>query len=216
MKKRILGLLVLLGLVSLGVYAQEMMSETMSETMQVTTVPVKTLGENAMVVEGASATLVTSEHGLFGTMETMGLEDGHVYTFWVGIFNNPEACAASPCTAADMTGNNDGVQGNLTWGDSILYSGEDGRMTFTAHVAAGDITEPWYDYGLTNPTGAEIHLVINDHGEFIPDMAASMLNTYRGGCTDESLPPPFPDSAKSDGEPGPNACTLIQVAIITQ
>ena len=115
-----------------------------------------------------------------------------------------------------MTGNNDGVQGNLTWGDSILYNGEDGRMTFTAHVAAGDIPEPWYDYGLTNPTGAEIHLVINDHGEFIPEMASTMLNTYRGGCTDESLPPPFPDTAKADGEAGPNACALIQVAIFTQ
>jgi hypothetical protein len=43
-----------------------------------------------------------------------------------------------------------------------------------------------------------------------------MLNTYRGGCSDDSLPPPFPDSAKADGEAGPNACRLIQDAVFMQ
>jgi hypothetical protein len=43
-----------------------------------------------------------------------------------------------------------------------------------------------------------------------------MLNTYRGGCSDESLPPPFPDTAKSDGEPGPNTCRLVQFTVFQQ
>lgn len=83
-------------------------------------------------------------------------------------------------------------------------------------VPTGDIQSAWYGNGLTNPTGAEVHLVINDHGVVIPEMIATMLNSFRGGCTDESLPPPFPDTAKADGDPGPNACRLVQFAIISQ
>ena len=61
-------------------------------------------------------------------------------------------------------------------------------------------------------TKAEIHLVVNDHGPAIPGMVDEMLHTYRGGCTDDSLPPPFPATAKSDGAPGPNTCRLYQSA----
>jgi len=43
-----------------------------------------------------------------------------------------------------------------------------------------------------------------------------MLNTYRSGCTDESLPASFPDTAKADGEPGPNTCALVQAAVFQQ
>jgi len=47
-------------------------------------------------------------------------------------------------------------------------------------------------------------------------MAEMMLNTYRSGCTDESLPASFPDTAKADGEPGPNTCALVQAAVFQQ
>ena len=40
-----------------------------------------------------------------------------------------------------------------------------------------------------------------------------MIQTYRAGCTDASLPGIFPPTAKSDGEPGPNSCQLYQVAV---
>jgi hypothetical protein len=89
-------------------------------------------------------------------------------------------------------------------------------MEFTAFLPVGEVVEGWFGNGLTNPLGAEIHLIINDHGEVIPEMAANMLNTYRGGCSDDSLPPPFPDSAKADGESGPNPCRLIQDAVFMQ
>ena len=167
-------------------------------------------------MEGASATLVSSEHGFFATMETTGLEDGHMYTMWVVVINNPEACDSTPCPGSNVIGNSDVVQSDLTWGDGILYDSEDGRMIFTTHVAAGDLPEAWYGNGLGDPMSAEIALVINDHGEVLPDMVATMFNTYRGGCTDESLPPPFPETAKSDGEPGPNQCRLIHFAAFSQ
>jgi hypothetical protein len=47
-------------------------------------------------------------------------------------------------------------------------------------------------------------------------MATTMLQSYRGGCTDESLPGAFPDTAKNDGIPGPNTCQLFQDVIFQQ
>lgn len=218
MKKYLLSLFVLLMLVSLGVLAQTTTSETMSEMIQITTTHVEShpsQGE-VQVIEGASAMLLTNEQGLFATLETTGLEDGHVYSMWVVITNNPDACAGSLCMPPDIIGNNDVVQGEATWGDSMIYDSEDGRMVFNAHLRAGDLPESWWDHGLIDPLTVEVHLIINDHGPIIGDMASTMLNTYRGGCTDESIPPPFPDTAKSDGEAGPNECRLMQAAIFTQ
>ena len=213
MKKRILGLFVLFALLTLGVVAQD----AVSETVQVTSAPVETHPSqgDVEIIEGGSATLMSNESGIFASMTTDGLEDGHVYTLWLVIINNPEACEATPCTAPEILGKSDDLQTEVTWGDGILISDE-GRSEFTVYVPAGDVQEPWYGNGLTNPTGAEVHLVINDHGEVIPDMVATMLNTYRGGCADEGLPPPFPDTAKADGEPGPNTCRLVQDAIFSQ
>lgn len=213
MRKYFFSLLFVLSLVSVGIFAQS----TTSETMQVTTTHVETHPSQGDVrdIEGASAMLMSTEEGIFVSLQTDELEDGHVYTMWVVVVNNPEACESSPCTGADVIGNTDEVQGDLTLGDSMVYSvGE--RMAFAAYVPAEDLHQAWYGNGLTNPLGAEIHLVLNDHGELIPDMAADMLSSYRGGCTDESLPPPFPETAISDGEVGPNQCRLMQDAIFTQ
>ncbi|MCP4211993.1 MAG: hypothetical protein GY764_11015 [Halieaceae bacterium] len=95
--------------------------------------------------------------------------------------------------------------------------GESGEAHFAAFLPAGEVEDdPWFGNGFTNPTGAEIHLVINKHGPLITRRAGEMLNTYRGGCTDKSLPPSFPETAKVDGESGPNDCALVQAAIFQQ
>ena len=199
-------------LLMVGVVGQDMMAE-----MTVTSAEVETHASQGDVemIDGSQAMLVSNEDGIFGHVVTDGLEDGHVYTLWVVMINNPSACEAFPCTAPEILGNSDELQSEVTWGDGIIVSDE-GRAEFTAYVPAGEVQEAWFGNGLTNPTGAEVHLIINDHGELIPDMAANMLNTYRGGCTDDSLPPPFPDTAKADGEAGPNACALVQAAIFGQ
>lgn len=184
---------------------------------QVTTAGVSTHPSQGDVreIEDGSATLVTTGDGAFMTFRTDELESGHVYTAWWIIINNPDNCAASPCTASDVLGNTEAVEADVTQADGIIF-GEDGNMEFASFLPVGEISNSWFEAGFTNPSGAELHVVINDHGPLIPDMAASMVNTYRGGCSDESLPPPFPATAITDGEPGPNACRLIQDAIFTQ
>jgi len=167
-------------------------------------------------IAGGSATIFTSEEGATVWMHTVGLTPGNVYTAWWVIANNPDACEADPCSAADLVGKAADALTEVTNADGVLV-GEDGEANFAAHLPAGDVeNNPWFGNGFTNPTGAEIHLVINDHGPLIPEMAEMMLNTYRTGCTDESLPASFPDTAKADGEPGPNTCALVQAAVFQQ
>jgi hypothetical protein len=168
-----------------------------------------------MEIEGASATLLSTEAGIAIRFATNNLEENHAYTLWVAMINNPEECTSRPCPGPETLTNSDLLQTEMTQGDSLLY-GEKARMEFTAFVPAGEVSDGWFGNGLTNPMGAEIHLVIMDHGELIPEMASEMLNTTRGGCTDESVPPPYPDNAKANGEPGPNTCRGMQLAIIQQ
>ncbi len=174
-------------------------------------------GENnpAKPIADTVARLETSEAGLRMSMHTRELAPGHVTTAWWVIMTNPAACSATPCTAEDVIGRAAEVGTQIVYADGAINSA-DGRASFAAYLPAGPIKTGWYEQDLPNPTHAEVHLVLNDHGPLIEDLAASMLTSYRGGCTDESLPPPFPDTAKTDGTPGPNQCELIQDAIFVQ
>lgn len=164
-------------------------------------------------VEGATAHIVRSAEGVTVQMHTMNLEPGNVYTAWWVLANNPDVCEASPCSGADFVGKAAEAQTEVAYADGVIV-GESGEAHFAAYLPVGEVTDdPWFGNGFTNPTGAEIHLVINSHGPLIPERAGEMLNTYRAGCTDESLPAPFPDTAKADGEAGPNACALVQAAV---
>lgn len=164
------------------------------------------------MVSDASARLVRNDDGATFTFNAKELRPGHVYTIWYIIVNDPDACATSPCTSADIILNSEGVDSDVTYGAGHVV-GDSGQASFSGHLSAGDLPDSWFDNGFTNPRGAEIHLTLNDHGPLIPDLASNMIHSYRGGCTDESLPSIFPGTAFADGIPGPNTCRLYQVAI---
>jgi hypothetical protein len=166
----------------------------------------------AGMVDGAWAQLVRNDSGATFTFHARDLMPGHVYTIWFVAVNNPAACATTPCTPADAILNSEAVESDVIYGAGHV-AGQSGNGTFGGHLSAGDWSGSWFGNGFTNPHGAEIHLVLNDHGPMIPDLVSNMLSTYRGGCTDESLPPIFPATAFADGIPGPNTCRLYQVAI---
>jgi len=105
-----------------------------------------------------------------------------------------------------------GRQADVTYGDGIVAGGS-GKGTLSGHIRVGTLANPWFGNGLQSARDAEIHLVVNDHGPVVTYLLGDMLHTYRGGCTDESLPLPFPDTAKSDGPAGPNTCLLYQDAV---
>jgi hypothetical protein len=169
----------------------------------------------ARLIVGSHATLRSDEAGALMTLRTSDLAPGHVTTAWWVIMSNPAACSATPCTAEDVIGRAGEVGTQITYADGAVNSPQ-GTAQFTAYLPSGQVANGWYDQDFDDPQRAEIHLVLNDHGPLIAEIAASMLTSYRGGCSDDSLPPPFPDTAKTDGQPGPNTCRLIQDAIFVQ
>lgn len=169
----------------------------------------------ARPIEGAEARLMTSAGGATMIMATSDLVPGNVTTAWWVVMTRPEKCKTTPCSPEDVIGGADRVGTQIVYADGVVNA-PDGTATFSAHLPSGPVQNGWYDQEFGDPTAAEIHLVLNDHGPLVPEIAASMLTSYRGGCHDDSLPPPFPDTAKADGVPGPNACRLIQDAIFVQ
>ncbi|WP_420335391.1 hypothetical protein [Roseibium sp.] len=168
----------------------------------------------AKPIKGSRARLSRTANGATMTLRTSELVPGHVTTAWWVIMTRPENCSAKPCTAEDVIGRVAEVGTQIVYADGVINA-PDGSADFAAYLPAGSVSGGWYDQRFDRPETSEIHLVLNDHGPLLPDIAASMLTSYRGGCRDDSLPPPFPDTAKADGTVGPNTCRLIQDAIFT-
>ena len=170
------------------------------------------------VIGGSNAKLVTNKNGATVSINTT-LTPGHAVTLWGVVVNNPSACANAPlpCTGADILVNTDAVEAQIAFATGHVVD-EDGQLEFGAHLKKGVVPGGWYtgpEHDFDNPTGAEYHFVINDHGPMLPEYMPDMIHTYRGGCQDEGLPP-FPPSALADGEPGPNTCRLVQFVIFQQ
>ncbi|MCI0344946.1 MAG: hypothetical protein L0221_05795 [Chloroflexi bacterium] len=168
-------------------------------------------GISGPVGGGARATLVRRDGGVSFSISTSHLRPGHAYTVWFVVVNNPSGCAASPCSGPDIL-LNPATDSQVTYGAGHV-SGASGRAGFAGSFRAGSLDGWLPDAGLHDPTGAQIQLVINDHGLKLKGYLPEQIQTYRAGCTDASLPGIFPASAKSDGTPGPNACQLYQAAV---
>jgi hypothetical protein len=161
---------------------------------------------------GATAQLVRTANGLSYSIRTDQLSPGHAYTVWVVVVNDPEACSATPCAPQDSLLNPQ-TNSQVTYGTGHVV-GASGEAGFGGTLRRGPIPAGWLpDQGLDDPLGAEVHLVLNNHGPKLPAYMPEMTHTYRAGCTDASLPPIFPPSAKADGTPGPNTCRLWQLAV---
>jgi hypothetical protein len=166
-------------------------------------------------IPGAEATVAISDDAVVARVDTNGLSPGHVYTLWFVAINRPSRCATEPCKAPDVLTRTDAVLADVRWAAGGIAD-EAGTLDLTANIPAGAWDSSWFGNGLTNPRGAEIHLVVNDHGPVIAGREKAMQSSYREGCTDDSLPAPFPATAKSDGKAGPNKCALVQDAIFVQ
>ena len=166
-------------------------------------------------IAGSEAVLVTAQPGVFASLETSELTPGHAYTLWFVAINKPQACENQPCKGSDVLGMSEAVESDVGFGDGLI-AGPDGTGTFTTHRPKGAIPQAWIGTGLTAPETAEIHLVVHDHGPLIAGREAEMTGSFRGGCTEESLSPMAPDTARADGQPGPNTCRLVQDVIFMQ
>ena len=169
---------------------------------------------NTGTVAGATAKLVRRDNGLAFQVHTRGLIPGNAYTLWLVVINNPDACATQVpfCSPVDVL-QTPPTDSQVLWAAGTVAGGS-GQATFAGSAKVGPLDGWLADRALTNPAGAEVRLIVNDHGPKIPALMPDMIKTYRGGCADTSpFPPVFPDTALADGIPGPNECRLFQAAV---
>lgn len=168
-------------------------------------------GEKAAVA-GATSRLAVHSGGVFVNFETSGLTPGNVHTLWFVAINDPAQCETENCTSKDVLKRSDIVQSDVGYAGGVIV-GDDGSASFNWFQAEGALDGGWFGNGLKNGDAAEIHLVVNDHGPVIDGRVDEMLSTYRDGCTDASIPAPMPDTARVQGEAGPNQCRLVQFTV---
>ncbi len=162
-------------------------------------------------VDGTTALLVTSPEGASMHLSTKDLTPGNAVTIWFVALQNPHLCEKNPCTPFEAMGMPEMETVAVNGGGTVVPA--DGRIEVSAHLPTGTVPTNLFETDFVSPETAEYHLVIHDHGPLIPELAADMLSSFRGGCTLESVPPHYPDTARSDGEGGPNTCVSRQVAL---
>jgi len=161
-----------------------------------------------------SSTLVRTDNGVSVALKTMGLAPGHVVTLWWVVFNDPDGCQAgipgfSSCGRPDAMAGRGGVSPNHAAGRIV---DEDGTAEFGAHLRKGDDSRALAGDGLVAPRGAEVILILKDHGPKIPHLVSDQLRTFAGGCADQSDAPPDAP-AELIGTRGPNDCAEIQISV---
>lgn len=166
--------------------------------------------------------LVRTPTGVNVNLSTSALEPGHAYTLWIVIFNKPSLCQeASPISACGPSDvGNAAAEPDMMYAAGAIAGGA-GRATFAGRRQVGDLTgsinAPVHvpAYGLLSPFGAEIHLVVHDHGPKLAQFLPDMIQTVAGGCMNAGIgAAPWDDYGGPEfGRRGPNTCQSIQFAV---
>ncbi len=139
------------------------------------------------------AGLARFENGLSTRLRASGMTPGHAITVWWAIFNDPAGCLDPyACGVIDVIGpafggNADGSKVSVPYATGGVVDADGvfrarawqplGPADGSANTYFGDP-----DYGLLNPLGAEVHLVLRDHGPLIPGQEHAQVSTFDGGC----------------------------------
>lgn len=211
MRKRILAVFLVMSLFIIGGVLLLQPSTTEAKDKK----PKQQLSVSEMITPGGDPTVVgasrllRSEQELSMTISTTGLTGGNAHTIWWAIFNNPKKCATKNlCGSADLPspfGDADAKHvakvGTSVVNATGLIVGADGVGNFSASLKQG--VPPaglhvLFGPGLKNAQGAEVHLVVRDHGEPILNTVGAQTSRANGGCG--------PDG-------GPNDCMNVQASI---
>ncbi len=171
---------------------------------------VRTFPGPGSVVAGADATLVRQPDGASFTFSGKNLTPGNAYTIWFVAFNDPATCTSpmmdgatviSLCGVADLL-NNRGEPTALWSAGHVV--GDSGESTWGGRIAVGDTSgrtergQLLHNDGLTDPQGAEIHLVLRSHGAMIPELVNEQIHSFNEGCYSD--------------QPNAGQCTNVQFA----
>ena len=162
-------------------------------------------------VEGTSVVLEKGPFGVAMAIKSSGLTPGDVVTVWWVAIQNPQVCAANPCTPIETMSVDSKSDSVVALAASGVVA-EDGTISLASYLPKGEVAGNFFDTTLHDPETAEYHLPIHNHGPLDPTIAAEMLTSFRAGCTDESLPKYYPQTALSDGVRGSFDCKTVQAA----
>lgn len=127
-------------------------------------------------IRGAFSVLYRNDTGVAIEINTRDLPRG-TYTVWFVIWNDPGECATVPCGVGDLF-----VPGNdLGFATGGMVSNRKGKLLVAGGLTAGDLTNMLLGVGLTDPHGAEIHLVVQWHGPIVPEVVHLQLQSPPGG-----------------------------------
>lgn len=132
-------------------------------------------------VDTGKATLKRKKNHIEGKIKTKDLTPG-AYTVWWIIFNDPSACIDG-CDGSDLR-DSEGVPNP---GTSVAFASgkvvkKNGKGNFRAKLKVGDNSGALFGPGLTNLSGAEIHMVIRYHGPKVKAFMPAQINSFGGGC----------------------------------
>jgi hypothetical protein len=143
------------------------------------------------VIANTRSTLSSDAGGIRYTFDTRELVTGHAYTLWVVVFNKPENCTHGAgdgvrCGPGDLPayGGDDSAQTSFLLGDGqVVYAAP---SMFRGSRATGSTDGALWGPGVVKPTGAEILLLLRDHGAATRETAFAMthdFNACNGGCS---------------------------------
>ncbi len=139
--------------------------------------------------ERGTSDLVRTVDGISMNIDTSDLPIG-AYSIWWVIFNDPSQCTDGDCGENDVLppSGTPGAGVSPLWATGGVV-GPDRRGHFSASLGVGKDNAPgqilWGD-GLTNPLGAEVHMVIRYHGPAVwgeAQIFLEQLTTFPGYCT---------------------------------
>lgn len=135
--------------------------------------------------------LVRTVDGISMNIDTTDLPVGANSVWWV-IFNDPSKCSDGECGENDVLP----PPGNVAAGVSVLWAGSgaivgpDRMAHFSSSLGLGEDSAPGellWGPALTNPMGAEVHLIVRYHGPAAwedPVALTGQLSTFGGSCDD--------------------------------
>ena len=119
-------------------------------------------------------------------LQTADLPAGDTVTVWWIIFNDPQNCthpeSGLRCGPGDLPafGGDDSALTSVVYAAGHVIGGA-GRATFAGELAYGDTSGALWGPGLVNPTSADIHLLVRDHGLLRPQQIGDGIHDY-GTC----------------------------------
>ena len=180
----------LVALVLIGLLSVVLVSRASAATQ--TTSDVVSMADPTMVM--GSSTLTRTGKAIAVDLHTSGLTAGDAVTIWWMVFNHPDACISGASTPDDPNDPRCGMadMANPAADLSVLYAAghvvdEDGVADFGGKLAVDDADGAIMGSGLHDAAGADVTLVVHDHGPAKPGQVDEQVHTFDAcnpDCTD--------------------------------